>query len=398
MARRWNLFRGFFESEKSGGFVLIGCTIISLIISNMAFGDQYLHFWHKHMDLSFSAINLDYSVEHWINDGLMTIFFLLVGLEIERELYVGELSSVRNALLPIVAAVGGMFFPAFIHYIFNGGTEAQSGFGIPMATDIAFALGILSLAGNRVPTSLKIFLTALAIIDDLGAIAVIAIFYTKGFSTWYFLSALGIFAILFIAGKRKVQSLALYLIGGIIMWYCMLQSGVHATISGVLLAFAIPFHKDDNKNISYKLQHALHKPVAFIILPLFALANTAIIFPKNLAASFTANNSIGIMAGLLIGKFIGIFFISFLAVKAGIARLSSELSWAHIAGVSLLGGIGFTMSIFITNLAFTDQTIITSSKMSILLASLIAALLGLAVLKSKLVRRKRKPEVVSLKP
>lgn len=396
MASRWNLFKGFFESEKSGGFVLIGCTIISLIISNMAFGDQYLYFWHQHLDLSFSAINLNYSVEHWINDGLMTVFFLLVGLEIERELYVGELSSVRNALLPIVAAVGGMFFPAFIHYIFNGGTEAQSGFGIPMATDIAFALGILSLAGSRVPTSLKIFLTALAIIDDLGAIAVIAIFYTKGFSTWYFLSALGMFAILFIAGKRKVQSLLFYIIGGVIMWYCMLQSGVHATISGVLLAFAIPFHKNDDKNISYKLQHALHKPVAFIILPLFALANTAIVFPKNLAASFTASNSIGIMAGLVIGKFIGIFFISFLAVKAGIARLSEGLNWTHIAGVSLLGGIGFTMSIFITNLAFTNQAIITSSKMSILLASFIAALLGLAVLKSK--RVGRKPEAASPKP
>lgn len=366
---------------------MIACTLLSLIISNTAWSDPYLHFWHKQIDLSFSAINLNYSVEHWINDGLMTVFFLLVGLEIERELYVGELSSIKNALLPIVAAVGGMFFPALIHFIFNGGTEAQSGFGIPMATDIAFALGILSLAGKGVPVALKIFLTALAIIDDLGAIAVIAIFYTKGFSTAYFLSALGVFAFIFIAGKRKVQSLPFYIIGGIIMWYCMLQSGVHATISGVLLAFALPFHKDDDKNISYKLQHALHKPVAFVILPLFALANTAIVFPQNLAASFTARNSIGIMAGLVIGKFIGIFLISFLAVKTGIARLASGLRWTHLAGISLLGGIGFTMSIFITNLAFTDQSIITSSKMSILLASLIAAILGLIVLREAVSRK-----------
>jgi NhaA family Na+:H+ antiporter len=381
MARRWNLFRSFFQSEKAGGFILIGCTIISLIISNSSFGDEYLHFWHAHLDLSFLAINLDYSVEHWINDGLMTIFFLLVGLEIERELYVGELSTFRNALLPVIAAVGGMCFPALIHAFFNSGTDTQSGFGIPMATDIAFALGILSLAGNRIPISLKIFLTALAIIDDLGAIAVIALFYTKGFLVYYFMGALAVFALLFIAGKRGVQNLWFYLIGGIVMWYCMLQSGVHATISGVLLAFAIPFHKIDEKNISFQLQHVLHNPVAFIILPIFALANTAIVFPSNLAASFTTNNSIGIIAGLVVGKFMGIFLVSYLAVKAGWARLSSELRWAHVLGISFLGGIGFTMSIFITNLAFNDPDVITASKMSILLASCLAALIGLVILK-----------------
>jgi len=378
-----DLFKSFFQSEKAGGFVLIGCTIISLIIANTALAEKYLDFWHSYIDLSFSEIELRYSVEHWVNDGLMAIFFLLVGLEIERELYVGELSSFKNALLPILAAAGGMLFPALIHGFFNYGTATQSGFGIPMATDIAFALGILSLAGNRIPVSLKIFLTALAIIDDLGAITVIALFYTKGFLASYFFTALAIFLILFIAGKRGFFSLPLYLFGGIIMWYCMLKSGVHASIAGVLLAFAFPFNKDDGKNSSYKLQQALHYPVAFIILPVFALANTAITFPQNVLASIVTNNSLGIILGLIAGKFVGIFLVSWLSVKSKLAILSADLNWLHIAGISLLGGIGFTMSIFIANLAFDDPQIITASKMSILVASLFAALVGLFLLKIK---------------
>jgi len=362
-----DLFKYFFQSERSGGFVLIGCTAISLLIANSPLGEGYHHFWGRY--------------EHWVNDGLMAIFFLLVGLEIERELYVGELSSVKNALLPIIAAAGGMLIPALIHFSFNAGTPAQNGFGIPMATDIAFALGILSLAGNRVPLSLKIFLTALAIIDDLGAIAVIAIFYTKGFLVGYFLGALAIFLVLFVAGKKGIYSLPFYLAGGAVMWYLMLKSGVHATIAGVLLAFAIPFHKEDDKNPSYKLQHILHYPVAFIILPIFALANTAIIFPENIKGSLATNNSIGIMLGLIVGKFAGIFVVVVAAIKLKIATLSQELNRRHILGVSLLGGIGFTMSIFITNLAFDDPAIITASKMSILFASLIAALAGWIILK-----------------
>ena len=277
-----DLFKKFFQSEKSGGFVLIACTLISLVLSNSGLGNSYLHFWHSNLDLSFLGLDLNYSIEKWINDGLMAIFFLLVGLEIERELYVGELSNFKSALLPIIAAVGGFAFPALIHFIFNAGTIYQYGFGIPMATDIAFALGILSLAGNKVPLSLKVFLTALAIIDDLGAITVIALFYTKGFSLFYFLTALAIFGLLFILGKKKINILPIYLVGGIIMWYCMMQSGIHASIAGVLLAFSIPFHKDENRNISYKLQNSLHYPVAFIILPIFALANTSIIFPDNI--------------------------------------------------------------------------------------------------------------------
>lgn len=376
------MFKQFFQSEKSAGFVLIACTILSLLIANSSMGHSYIEFFHKHIDLSFGGIELDYSIEHWVNDGLMSIFFFLVGLEIERELYVGELSSFKNAILPIIAAVGGMLLPALIHLYYNSGTATQSGFGIPMATDIAFALGILSLAGKRVPVSLKIFLTALAIIDDLGAITVIAIFYTEGFSLLYFGGALITFAIMFIAGKRKIFNMLFYLVGGIIMWYLMLKSGVHATIAGVLLAFAIPWHNDNDKNPSYKLQHFLHYPVAFIILPIFAFTNTAILFPPNLVENLTTNNSYGIFFGLLLGKLIGIFFVSWLAVKTKIASLSSDLTMKHIFGVSLLGGIGFTMSIFITNLAFNDASVIVGSKMTILLTSLIAALLGLLVLKN----------------
>lgn len=380
--KKLDLFRSFFQSEKAGGFILIICTIISLLISNSNFGAAYIKFWNYHIDLSFLSLQLDYSLEHWINDGLMAIFFLLVGLEIERELYVGELSKFKNALLPIIAAAGGMFFPAIIHFVFNAGTPTQAGFGIPMATDIAFALGILSLAGNKVPVSVKIFLTALAIIDDLGAITVIALFYTKGFAAYYFFAAIGIFLCLFILGKNKVYNLWLYIAGGIIMWYCMLQSGVHSTISGVLLAFAIPFHKQEKKNPSYKLQHILHYPVAFIILPLFALANTAIIFPNEIVENLKTPNSIGIITGLILGKFIGIFFTSFIAVKMGLAVLSSDITWRHVAGIALLGGIGFTMSIFITNLAYEDSEIITASKISVLMASVAGAVIGLAVLKT----------------
>lgn len=379
MEKKWDLFKGFFQSEKASGFVLIGCTLVSILIANSGVGERYVDFWHTHLDLSF--LGLDYSYEHWVNDGLMAIFFLLVGLEIERELYIGELSNFKHAILPIVAAAGGMAIPALLHFIFNAGTNTQSGFGIPMATDIAFALGILSLAGKRVPVSLKIFLTALAIIDDLGAITVIALFYTKSFSLYYFLGALTVFLILFILGKKRVYWLPLYLIGGIVMWYLMLKSGVHATIAGVLLAFAIPFHKEEDKNPSYHLQHFLHKPVAFIILPIFALANTAIVFPNNVMEGFASSNSIGIITGLVLGKFLGIFLFTFWAVKLKLGSLSSDVGWRQIAGAACLGGIGFTMSIFITNLAFSDQNIVNDSKISILLASLIASVIGLAILK-----------------
>lgn len=360
--------------------MLIGCTFISLLLAN-CIGATYTRFFHEQLNLSFLGLQLDYSVEEWINDGLMAVFFLLVGLEIKRELYIGELSGLKNAMLPMLAALGGMLFPALIHFAFNAGEPGQPGFGIPMATDIAFALGILSLAGKSVPPSLKIFLAALAIIDDLGAISVIALFYTRGFSIYYFGAAIVIFLVLFIAAKKKMNYLPAYLVAGVVMWYCMLKSGVHATVAGVLLAFAIPFNRQKEGGLSLRLQHALHQPVAFIVLPIFALGNTAIAFPANLLTSFTSKNSLGIITGLLLGKLAGIFFAAWLAVKVKIACLPVDLQWKHVVGVSLLGGIGFTMSIFITNLAFNDQAMVIASKMSIMLASAVAALTGLFVLK-----------------
>ena len=377
-----NVFREFYESGKLSGIILIFCTILTLVMVNSGFGEQYAHFLHNHSDLSFGPVALNLSNEHWINDGLMTIFFLLVGLEIERELYKGELSSFSNALLPIAAAIGGMLIPAGIHFALNAGTETQSGFGIPMATDIAFSLGVLSLLGNRVPASIKIFLTALAIIDDLGAVAVIAVFYTADFSFLYFGIAMGIFATLYMLGRYGVNSLWVYLPAGVIMWYFMLQSGVHATITGVLLAFAIPSHPDDKKNVSYHLQHWLHKPVNFIILPVFAIANTGITLSAETFRTLGEKNSLGISLGLVFGKPVGIMLACYLLVKAKISSLPDDINFKTILGAGLLAGIGFTMSVFISNLAFTEAHYITESKMAILVASLISGLAGFIFLKN----------------
>lgn len=378
---KFDLFKEFFESEKSSGYILVALTIVSLLLTNIFIGNGYVNFWHSYLDLSFWKIELKYSLEHWINDGLMVIFFLLVGLEIEHEIYVGELSSVKKSALPAIAALGGMLVPALIHFSLNANTPTQSGFGIPMATDIAFTLGVLSLLGNKIPLSLKIFLTALAIIDDLGAILIIAFFYTSNLSFVYLIGSLSIFLFLLILNRLKVNKLSIYLILGVIMWYLMLKSGVHATIAGVLLAFAIPFRKNDDENISYKLQHILHKPVAFVILPIFALANTAIMIPTDIIESIISNNSLGILFGLSVGKLLGIFAFSFIAVKIGLGILPKDLNWKLIAGASSLAGIGFTMSIFITNLAFTDIEIITASKLIIIIASVISAITGLIILK-----------------
>lgn len=371
--RLTRLFKEFFESEKAGGLILIACTIISLLIANSSLAGDYTHIWHAQL--------AGHSIEHWINDGLMTIFFLLIGLELEREIYIGELSNVKDALLPIFGALGGMLIPALLFLIFNWGTAARAGAGIPMATDIAFALGVLSLLNDKVPASLKIFLTALAVIDDLGAILVIAIFYTKALLWSNLLIAFSIFALLLIMNRLKVRNLIPYLIGGVAMWYFMLHSGVHATITGVLVAFVIPFGNGDEKSTSYVLQHFLHKPVAFVILPVFALANTAISINGNIGDILTQTYSIGIAVGLIIGKPLGIFLLAFLAVKLNICKLPIDLDWKSIGGVGFLGGIGFTMSIFITLLAFDDATIINNAKFVILLSSLAAGIIGYFYLK-----------------
>ncbi len=365
-------FTDFFNAEKSGGALLIICTAGSLAIANSAFGPTYLDFWHVNVG--------GLTVAHWINDALMAVFFLLVGLELERELYNGELSNFKNALLPIFAAVGGIAVPALIHFALNSGTSTQAGVGIPMATDIAFALGALALLGRHTPPSLKVFLTALAVMDDLGAILVIAVFYTVQLSMVYLLSALTVLSVLVMLNRVfRVMSLFPYLLGGALMWFLMLKSGVHATITGALLAFAIPFSAktDDEASPSHRLEHFLHRPVAFAILPIFALANTGIVINAEWQPDLLNANSAGIIGGLVLGKPIGITLLSFIAVAVGVCRLPADLSWRHIFGAGLLGGIGFTMSTFITNLAFAGNTdVINSSKMAILLASLVAGVVG----------------------
>ena len=372
------LFKDFFESEKAGGLLLLLVTLLSLALANSPVQTSYIEFWETEIG--------HHSITHWINDGLMTIFFLLIGLELEREMYGGELSDIRNATLPIFGALGGMLIPAGLFLAFNWGTITQNGAGIPMATDIAFAIGILSLLGNRVPTSLKIFLTALAVIDDLGAILVIALFYTETISFLYLGMALGIMGILFVLNRRKVHHLLPYLIGGGLMWYCMLNSGVHATITGVLLAFVIPYGNGGKKTSSYRLQHFLHRPVAFFILPLFAIANTGIAIDNNWHEGLTYANSIGIMVGLIVGKPIGITLFALVCVKLGIGSLPKDLKWKHILGAGMLGGIGFTMSIFITLLAFKNdgEAVITYSKIAILVASFVSGTLGFLWLKMSL--------------
>ena len=366
-------FQRFFHSEKSSGILLILCTIASLLITNSPQGAAYLGFWQ--IPLAGLAIDL------WINDALMAIFFLLIGLELERELYSGELSNFRNALLPIFAALGGVLTPALIHFSLNAGTPTQAGIGIPMATDIAFALGALALLGKRIPAALKVFVVAFAVIDDLCAIVVIALFYTAQVSIAYLAAALAVWALLIVLNRNfRIMALSPYLLGGALMWLFMLKSGVHATIAGVMLAFAIPYSAkdEDQDSPSHKLENILHKPVAFLILPIFALANTAVLISEQWMQGLASSNSLGIIAGLVLGKPVGVTLFCFLAVTIGVSSLPKALNWKHIFGAGILGGIGFTMSIFITNLAYTgSEPMIDASKMSILLASLLAGGLGM---------------------
>ncbi len=362
------LFNDFFHSEKSAGLLLLGLTIASMLVANSSFSDTYLAIWNKPLG--------SHTTAQWINDGLMAIFFLLIGLELEREIYAGELKNWRTALLPATGALGGIIVPAAIFMMFNYGTPTQDGVGIPMATDIAFALAVLSILGNRIPTSLKIFLTALAVIDDLCAIIVIAVFYTQTIVLLNLFVALGIFGILLALNRAKVHAIWVYLVGGVVMWYFMLNSGVHATITGVLLAFALPFGDGSEQSPSYKLQHFLHKPVAFIILPIFAIANTAITIPPNWHADLFNVSGLGIILGLVVGKPLGIMIFSSIAVFMKWCTVPEDLDWKHLLGAGMLAGIGFTMSIFITLLAFDDPELITGAKIATLTASIFASVAG----------------------
>ncbi|MBO7203283.1 MAG: Na+/H+ antiporter NhaA [Paludibacteraceae bacterium] len=375
-------YKQFFAMEQAGGIVLLIATIASLVLSNTSLSEEYLSFWQK--DLG------GHSLSHWINDGLMAIFFLMIGLELERELYTGELSNPKNALLPIIAAIGGMLVPAGIYFVLNYDSEFSHGFGIPMATDIAFAIGILSLFGSRIPPALKIFLTALAVIDDLGAILVIAIFYTDTIALNYLVGAIAIWLVLMALNKHGVKWLAIYLVGGVVMWWLMLQSGIHATIAGVLLAFAIPFYGNEQYvSPSHKMEHILHYPVSFVILPLFALSNTTLVFSGESIPSLLSASSLGIILGLSLGKPIGILLFTWISVKMKFVRRPIGLSWKGLIGVGMLAGIGFTMSIFITQLAFSDAIVQDNAKLAILIGSLISGLSGSLFLYFSLPSRKK---------
>ena len=370
-------FKEFFSNSQSSGILLVFCVLISLMIANSSASAGFQSF----LDQSWGP----YSVSVWINDGLMAVFFLLVGLEIKRELLEGELSNFKNASLPILAAIGGMLVPAVIFTLFNHGTEYSKGWAIPMATDIAFSLAIISMLGKSVPSAVKVFLAALAIVDDLGAIVVIAIFYTDEIHWNYLLYSGIIIAILAVLNFLKVKKHIFYLIPGCVLWYFMHHSGIHATIAGVILAFCIPASKADNEEASplEKLEHFLHIPVSYAIMPIFALANTNITFKEGMVDGLFSNFGYGIVFGLILGKLIGINLFSFIAIKLKISSLPDKSRWIHMIGAGLLAGIGFTMSIFIALLSYKDnQDLQDSAKFAILTASVLAGFLGYLLLKS----------------
>ncbi|WP_291911144.1 Na+/H+ antiporter NhaA [Chitinophaga sp. CB10] len=369
------------KDSRAVGIVLIICTLVSMILANSGVQQSYINFWNELFDPAaghhyhFRSLLLPNSILLWINDGLMVLFFFLVGMEIKRELTVGELSSIKQSILPVLAAIGGMVAPALIFTLFNHGTDYAHGWGIPMATDIAFSLGVLSLLGKRVPVSLKIFLMALAIIDDLGAILTIAIFYTPHLEIKYLLIGGGALLIPVALNLLKAERLILYFLPGIVLWYCIYNSGIHATIAGVLLAFCIPQSRIE------ELVHSLHDPVNFVIMPLFALANTAIALPGDIFGSLQHDISYGVLAGLFLGKPLGIFLMSFIAVKLRMAVLPERSGWLQMWGIGMIAGIGFTMSIFISTLAYTDRSIQTIAIISVIAASLAAGLAGFIYLR-----------------
>lgn len=419
----------FLHQEASGGILLIICTVIALVWANSPWSAIYHDLWHTHLTINLgSLLNLDYTLHHWINDGLMAIFFFTVGLEIKRELLVGELSSMQKASLPIAGALGGMIVPALLYVIFNSGGTGSNGWGIPMATDIAFVVGIMALLGPRIPLTLKIFVLALAIADDIGAVLVIAIFYTAEISVTALIVAGIVLILLGILNKIGSKSLIAYAILGIILWLAFLKSGVHATIAGVVLAFTIPaYSRYNTKKFSDKVkelinkfdsigehgdnvlsnqnrqtdvlaieescekvmtplqrfEHDLHPWVAFFIIPVFALANAGVtIGGMDILGALTSPISLGIITGLFIGKQIGIFGFSFLAVKFKLASLPEGVNWKNLYGAGILAGIGFTMSLFIAGLAFTDPELLDLSKIGVLTGSLLSGLVGFIFLKS----------------
>ena len=376
-----NYFKKFLYHSQSSGILLIICVAISLMIANTSLGTTFQSLLDQ--KIGTEIFHLNYSLSVWINDGLMAIFFLLVGLEIKREIVEGELSSFKNASLPIFAAIGGMVVPALIFFLFNQGTDYIKGWAIPMATDIAFSLAIISMLGKSVPISLKIFLAALAIVDDLGAIVVIAIFYTDQIH-WDYMALSGLMvAILAVLNYFNTKRAIFYLVPGVFLWYFMHHSGIHATIAGVLLAFSIPTNASTTEiSPLEKMEQKLHLPVNFLIMPIFALANTNITFKDGMVDGLFSNFGYGIILGLVAGKVIGINLFSWLSIKLKISNLPDKSTWTQMIGTGLLAGIGFTMSIFIALLSFKNKIEIQDeAKFAILVASLISGLLGYFLLK-----------------
>ena len=372
-------FKWFFQLEAASGLVLLIAAIIALIISNSSLSQLYFHSLEQYIFIGINNFGLKLSVHHWINDALMAIFFFFVTLEIKREFIRGELSNLKKAMLPIIAAIGGMVVPALFYiYINFGNTETLNGWAIPSATDIAFSLGILSLLGSRVPISLKIFLTALAIIDDLGAILIIAFFYSGDLSISYLSLFLISYLSLLTLNKFGIKKFMPYLIIGIFMWFFTYKSGIHATIAGVLLATTIPHRiKDKDFSLLIKIEHAISPYVAFMIMPLFAFANAGVSLEGLSYSSLGMPVPLGILVGLFIGKQVGVMFFSFFAVRLGAAQMPDNSTWLSLYGVSVLTGIGFTMSLFVGNLAFADNTqYIEGVKIGVLAGSLLSTVFG----------------------
>lgn len=376
-----DLVRRFFQLEAASGIILFFTALLALVFANSPWSEIYHAFLNMPFQLRVGTFDLDKTLLLWVNDGLMAIFFLLVGMEIKRELIDGSLSNLQKASLPVFAAIGGMIVPALVYYFtIAGDSSLMSGWAIPMATDIAFALGVLSLLSQRVPLGLKVFLLALAIIDDLGAILVIALFYTEQLHTEPLIFAFALSALLFLFNRTGVKKLSLYLLIGGFLWLAILKSGIHATIAGVILGFSIPHQS--SRSLLTRLEHELHPWSSYFILPFFAFANAGLSFEGVSWQSLSNGLPLAIMAGLILGKPIGVMLISYLSVKLKFASLPQGVTWSHVFGLSLLCGIGFTMSIFISGLAFgLESQSFELSRLGILAGSLIAAILGFIYLR-----------------
>ena len=373
--------RKFMQSGSFGGVLLLTCVVISLIIANSPLGPAFENLLQTELGVHTESLHLRYPIILWINDGLMAIFFLMVGLEIKRELVEGQLASPKKAMLPIMAALGGVAVPALIYLLFNSGEETAIGWGIPMATDIAFALAIITMLGDKVPLSLKVFLAALAIVDDLIAILVIAIFYTSSVDMMNLAIAGGLVAMLALFNKFGVRKLYFYIIPGLVIWYLVHHSGIHATIAGVLVAMTIPSKMIDGRSPLLTLEHMIVNPVNFLIMPLFALVNTNIMIEGEMINGLFTPLGLGIIGGLFLGKPIGISLITWLTVKSGLGVLPDKARWIQIIGVGMLAGIGFTMSIFIAILSFAGlEHVLAEAKLSILVASALSGIMGSVLL------------------